>query len=82
MVILLNQLKEVENFKRIENIKIPDGFSFNNISGLSNEIIEKLSNACPVNLGQASRISGITPVAISILMIYLKKWKMQNLKKN
>ena len=72
------QLKEIENFKRIENIRIPEGFEFNNIPGLSSEIIEKLSQARPINLGQASRISGVTPVAISILMIYLKKWKKIN----
>jgi len=67
------QAREVNNFKRIENIKVPESFKFDNISGLSNEIVEKLSIARPANLGQASRISGITPVAISILMIYLKK---------
>ncbi len=67
------QAREISNFKRIENIKIPESFKFDNISGLSNEIVEKLSRARPTNLGQASRISGITPVAISILMVYLKK---------
>lgn len=69
------QLREIENFKRIEHIRIPEGFKFNKIPGLSNEIIEKLSLTRPLNLGQASRISGVTPVAISILMVYLKKWK-------
>ena len=69
------QMREIENFKSIEKIKIPDGFKFKGISGLSKEIIEKLSSARPLNLGQASRISGITPVAISILMVYLKKWR-------
>ncbi|MBU1887828.1 MAG: tRNA uridine-5-carboxymethylaminomethyl(34) synthesis enzyme MnmG, partial [Candidatus Omnitrophica bacterium] len=68
------QLREIENFKRVERIKMPQGLSFNNIPGLSKEIVEKLSAAMPLNLGQASRISGVTPVAISILMIYLKKW--------
>ncbi len=67
------QVRDIENFKRIENIKIPQGFKFKGISGLSNEIVEKLSGARPINLGQASRISGVTPVAISILMIYFKK---------
>ncbi|MBU4342976.1 MAG: tRNA uridine-5-carboxymethylaminomethyl(34) synthesis enzyme MnmG [Candidatus Omnitrophica bacterium] len=66
------QMREIENFKSIEKIKIPDGFKFKGISGLSKEIIEKLSLARPLNLGQASRISGITPVAISILMVRLR----------
>ncbi|MBU3912321.1 MAG: tRNA uridine-5-carboxymethylaminomethyl(34) synthesis enzyme MnmG [Candidatus Omnitrophica bacterium] len=76
------QLREIENFKRVERIKMPQGLSFNNIPGLSKEIVEKLSAAMPLNLGQASRISGVTPVAISILMIYLKKWKIENSVKN
>jgi len=67
------QLKEVENFKKIEHIKIPEAVEFKNVPGLSKEIVEKLSRIRPLNLGQASRISGVTPVAISILMIYLKK---------
>lgn len=69
------QMREIENFKKIEKIKIPDGFSFEKTPGLSNEIIEKLSKQRPLNLGQASRISGVTPVAISVLMVYLKRWR-------
>lgn len=69
------QLKEIENFRKIEYIKIPDVFEFKAVPGLSREIIEKLCRIRPLNLGQASRISGVTPVAISILMVYLKKWK-------
>jgi tRNA uridine 5-carboxymethylaminomethyl modification enzyme len=63
----------VENFKKIEYIRLPEGFNFKDVPGLSREIIEKLSRIRPANLGQASRISGVTPVAISILMIYLRK---------
>ncbi len=66
------ELKEVENFKRIERVKLPPDLDYYKIMGLSNEIKEKLSKFRPINLGQASRISGVTPVAISILMIYLK----------
>ncbi|OIO34891.1 MAG: tRNA uridine-5-carboxymethylaminomethyl(34) synthesis enzyme MnmG [Candidatus Omnitrophica bacterium CG1_02_40_15] len=77
------QIKEVENFRKIEHIKIPEGFEFKDVPGLSKEIVEKLSRIMPLNLGQASRVSGVTPVAISILMIYLKKWKsLKNIKKN
>jgi tRNA uridine 5-carboxymethylaminomethyl modification enzyme len=69
------QIKEIRNFKKIEQIRISSDFKFDGIPGLSNEIIEKLSLVRPLNLGQASRISGITPVAISILMVYLRKRK-------
>jgi tRNA uridine 5-carboxymethylaminomethyl modification enzyme len=69
------QLKEVERFRNIENIKIPQDLEYNNISGLSREIKEKLLRFQPLSLGQASRISGITPAAISILMVYLDKIK-------
>jgi len=69
------QIKEIENFRKIEHIRIPEGLEFKDIPGLSKEIIEKLSRIRPLNLGQASRISGVTPVAVSILMVYIKKWK-------
>jgi len=67
------QLKEVEHFKNLEKIKIPLDLDYQKIPGLSREIKEKLMRFRPLNLGQASRISGVTPVAISILLIYLKK---------
>jgi tRNA uridine 5-carboxymethylaminomethyl modification enzyme len=75
------QKKEIENFKKIERIKIPGDFRFNKIPGLSNEISEKLALARPLNLGHASRISGVTPVAISILMVYIKRWREDRWKK-
>jgi tRNA uridine 5-carboxymethylaminomethyl modification enzyme len=65
-------LAEIERFTHLEKIKIPDGFDFNRVHGLSNELKEKLSAVRPVSLGQASRISGITPAAISVLMVALK----------
>jgi len=67
------QLVEVEKFEHIEKIKLPIDFDYNNISGLSKEIREKLNKFKPLNLGQACRISGVTPAAISLLMVYLKK---------
>jgi len=67
------QLAEIREFKNLERIKILTDIDYNKIPGLSLEIKEKLSNFKPLNLGQASRISGITPSAISILMVYLKK---------
>ena len=67
------QLREVEKFKSLEKIKIPQRFDYTRVHGLSNELREKLSTIKPISLGQASRIPGITPAAISILMICLKK---------
>jgi len=67
------ELQQVEKFKKMENLKIPPGFGFQNIPGLSSEVKEKFSKIKPHSLGQASRISGITPAAISILMIHLKR---------
>ena len=67
------QLKEVERFDNLEKIRLPQGLNYADISGLSREIREKLNKFKPLNLGQASRISGVTPVAISLLMVYLRK---------
>jgi tRNA uridine 5-carboxymethylaminomethyl modification enzyme len=66
------QLREIERFQNLERIKIPPDFDFYTIHGLSNELKEKLSNIKPVSLGQVSRIDGITPAAISVLMVALK----------
>ncbi|MDD2703027.1 MAG: tRNA uridine-5-carboxymethylaminomethyl(34) synthesis enzyme MnmG [Candidatus Omnitrophica bacterium] len=67
------QMKEIERFKNLEKIKIPVEIDYAVISGLSREIREKLYRVRPLTLGQASRISGITPAAISLLMVYLRK---------
>jgi len=69
------QLREIERFKDLERIKIPDDFDFLTVHGLSNELKEKLSAIKPASLGQASRVDGITPAAISVLMIGLKAQK-------
>ncbi len=52
---------------------IPVDFDYTQLSGLSNEVVGKLKDACPETIGKASRISGITPAAISLLLVYLKK---------
>ncbi|HDM37960.1 MAG TPA: tRNA uridine-5-carboxymethylaminomethyl(34) synthesis enzyme MnmG, partial [Candidatus Omnitrophica bacterium] len=72
------QLAEVKRFKDLEKIRIPENIDYNKIPSLSAEIKEKLSEIRPLNLGQANRISGVTPAAITILMVYLKKIKNQN----
>jgi len=71
------ELSRIKQFKNIESIKIPESIDYSKIHSLSNEIIEKLSRIRPLSLGQASRISGVTPAAISILMIYLKKFSSE-----
>jgi len=67
------QLDEIEKKKRHENTLIPIDFDFTQISGLSNEVVAKLTDTRPETIGKASRISGITPAAISLLLVYLKK---------
>ncbi|BDX08701.1 tRNA uridine-5-carboxymethylaminomethyl(34) synthesis enzyme MnmG [Planctobacterium marinum] len=70
---IARQLDEIERTKRNENTQIPADMDFSLISGLSNEVVAKLSDARPETIGKASRISGITPAAISLLLVYLKK---------
>ncbi|MCM8790190.1 MAG: tRNA uridine-5-carboxymethylaminomethyl(34) synthesis enzyme MnmG [Candidatus Omnitrophica bacterium] len=65
------QLNEIARLEKTEKIKIPENIDYNKIHGLSSEIKEKLAAIRPVSLGQAARISGVTPAAISILMVYL-----------
>jgi len=70
------QQKEVERQAAFDAIKIPSGIDFKNIPGLSNEVVEKLQTVQPADVGQARRISGVTPAAISLLLVYLKKQGM------
>ena len=58
---------------RHEETILPKEFDYKTVSGLSNEVVAKLIDARPDTIGQASRISGITPAAISLLLVYLKK---------
>lgn len=67
------QQEQVNKFLKLERMPIPREINFQNIPGLTAEVREKLEKVKPVSLGQASRISGITPAAISILMVYLKR---------
>jgi tRNA uridine 5-carboxymethylaminomethyl modification enzyme len=67
------QMEIVGRFQKIEHVRIPDDIDYSRISGLSREVCEKLSRIKPRSLGQASRISGITPTAITLLSFYLKK---------
>ncbi|MBW1644945.1 MAG: tRNA uridine-5-carboxymethylaminomethyl(34) synthesis enzyme MnmG [Deltaproteobacteria bacterium] len=67
------QLQEIKKFKELEKKKIPDDFAYDGIPGLTNELLQKLETVRPASLGQASRLPGMTPAALSVLMIYLKK---------
>jgi tRNA uridine 5-carboxymethylaminomethyl modification enzyme len=70
---ITRQQDEVNKLQRHENTRIPTDFSYSNISGLSNEIKQKLSEALPDTLARASRVPGVTPAAISLLLVMLKK---------
>jgi tRNA uridine 5-carboxymethylaminomethyl modification enzyme len=67
------QMEQIERFKKLEKVRFPEDFDFSSVIGLSKEVMEKLTKIRPFSLGQTSRISGITPAAISILMVNLKK---------
>ncbi len=67
------QAEQIERFQKLEEVNFPKDFDFGSVVGLSTEVMEKLKKIRPYSLGQASRISGVTPAAVSILMINLKK---------
>ncbi len=69
------ELEFISRLSKLEDTRIPDKFIYNNIPGLSTEIKEKLNKFKPITLGQASRISGITPAAIAILDVYIKRYR-------
>jgi len=66
------QLSEIEKFKSLEKVRISEDFNYLEVHGLSNELKEKLSAVKPTSLGRASRIDGITPAALSVLMVALR----------
>ncbi len=71
------QDEQVVRFKKMESVLLPKNIDYRSLSGLSNEVVEKLTRIQPLSLGQASRISGITPAAISVLQVHLKKLQKQ-----
>lgn len=75
---IVRQSDEIARLKRHNQMKIPTDLNYTHISGLSKEVQEKLSASRPENLDQASRIPGVTPAAISILQIYLRKRQLVN----
>jgi len=66
------QEKEIEKHRRYESAVIPDNFDYKKVTSLSAEVLQKLEAVRPKTVGQASRISGVTPAAISLLLVYLK----------
>ena len=69
------QNQMVARQKKLEHYRIPDNFEYQGISGLSHEVIQRLEEIRPITLGQAGRISGVTPSAISLIMILLEKFQ-------
>lgn len=73
------QIQQVEKFKRFERKLIPRTFNYDSVSGFSREVKERLNRVRPETIGQAARISGITPAAISLLLVTIEKLKREDL---
>ena len=73
------QLRQVEQFKKMEKKKIPSEINYDDIESLRLEARQKLKALKPVSVGQASRISGVSPADISVLVVYLEQWKYHHL---
>ena len=72
------QIRQVEHFKKLEKKKLPTNFDYHEISGLRIEAIQKLNQLQPLSIGQASRISGVSPADISVILVYLEQLKYTN----
>lgn len=72
------QISQIEKFKKLENKKLPSDIDYSNIEGLRIEAMQKLSQIMPESIGQASRISGVSPADINVLLIYLEKNRRLN----
>ncbi|MBI4400093.1 MAG: tRNA uridine-5-carboxymethylaminomethyl(34) synthesis enzyme MnmG [Nitrospirae bacterium] len=73
------QLQQVANFKKLEERRIPQSFNYEDVIGFSKEVLEKLKRVRPASIGQASRISGVTPAAISLLLVALERDRRKDL---
>ena len=67
------QIKQVKQFKKLENKKLPENFDYDQVSGLRMEAQQKLNLYQPISIGQASRIAGVSPADISVLLVYLEQ---------
>lgn len=72
---IAKQMRQVASYQKLENKKIPEDIDYDEVGSLRLEAIQKLKNYRPASVGQASRISGVSPADISVLLIYLEKWK-------
>ena len=72
------QQQRIEKFKRLENKKLPEGIDYDQIDGLRIEARQKLNDFRPLSVGQASRISGVSPADINVLLIYMEKMRRKN----
>ncbi|KTC80787.1 tRNA uridine-5-carboxymethylaminomethyl(34) synthesis enzyme MnmG [Legionella cherrii] len=71
------QQQDIEKMRKHENTRLPESLDYSEVSGLSNEVIQKLTNIKPATLAQAGRISGVTPAALSLLLVHLKKQRIE-----
>ena len=71
------QQREIEKFRKQENLRLPDNIDYSSVLGLSTEARERLAAIQPETLGHASRLEGVTPSTISLLLIHLKKRQFQ-----
>ena len=69
---ITKQEKQIENFKKLENKKLSPNFDYSTIKGLRKEAIQKLNKIKPASIGQAGRISGVSPADIAVLLVALK----------
>jgi len=72
------QIKQVEQFKKLEKKLLPQNFDYSEINGLRIEAVQKLNKYQPLNIGQASRISGVSPADTSVILVYLEQLKYSN----
>lgn len=72
---ITRQLRQVEQYKKLENKKIPEDINYEDVNSLRIEARQKLTQIRPMSLGQASRISGVSPADISVLLVYLEQYK-------
>jgi tRNA uridine 5-carboxymethylaminomethyl modification enzyme len=68
------QLKQVEQYKKLENKRIDENLDYDDVPSLRNEARQKLKLCKPISIGQASRISGVTPADISVLLVYIEQY--------
>ena len=72
------QMKQVEQFKKLETKRIPDSIDYDDVKSLRIEAVQKLKQYRPISIGQASRISGVSPADISVLLVYMEQWGRRN----